>query len=122
MRSGRLQRRGAWVALFAIALQLVLTFGHMHPLPAAASSGVAAVTAATSEPGNGSSDRQTGDIAHDICAICVATQMANAAALPPPAALALPVRVFVAMAFSGGTFAPPRLPSLAFETRAPPTA
>jgi hypothetical protein len=116
-------RRGTWLALAAMVLQLVLSFGHMHPedffppagpgakILAAADSGAAPQVPAKPAPG---------DAAHDDCAICANMQMAAALLLPDPVLLLPPAdfgmaapRVTIALLLT----APPHL---LFQTRAPP--
>jgi hypothetical protein len=120
-RRGPVRRFGAALALFALAVQLVLSFGHIHPedfwtpraAPALAQSSDAPAPALPGQPGLPT---------HDDCAICVAMAMAASSALPAPIALPppsnfgdiaqpLPPRPVIAAA--------PRLP---FQTRAPPAA
>jgi len=117
MRSRSLRERGAWAALFALGLQLVLSFGHMHPLPLA-SAPVAAVSGGPLHSGGG----DPRDAAADICAICVSIHLAGTTILPPPVPLAVPVRAYTTVEPSLGHFVRPRLPSPPFQTRAPPSA
>jgi hypothetical protein len=82
---------GARLALFALALQLVVSFGHIH----AEDLGVAAPANATSiahNPANddGSLPPQDGD-RHDVCAICVTLSLTSTSLLPIVASLVLPV-------------------------------
>ena len=118
MRSRSLQRRGAWTALFAVALQLVLSFGHMHRLPAAPGLVSVIAAAGSPQPDGGA----PGDAAADICSICVSMHLAGTTVLPPPAPLVVPVRVSVVVAVSRSPFGLPRIPPHAFQTRGPPTA
>jgi hypothetical protein len=118
MRLRPLRRRGAWAALFALALQIVLAFGHMHPLPtASAPVAVAALGGPLQSSGGDPSDA-----AQDICAICVTIHLASTVGLPPPPALPVPDATFHVVESSGSNFVLPRLPPHPFQTRAPPTA
>ena len=113
-------RRGTWLALFALAINLTLAFGHVHALGTGHSSVLIAGFAAPHQdrnhhdPGNGHGDF--------ICPICMAaTAMGTALA---PAAPALPA-VFVARAIDhpvDHTQEAPRPPHTAFESRGPPLA
>jgi hypothetical protein len=94
MRWVRLNRRiGAWAALFALALQITLSFGHVHLAKFAVSSsspiGIAAVQAPERSGGPANPDRHTG--ANDFCAICATIALVASSALPESARLALPV-------------------------------
>lgn len=105
-------RLGARLGLLALALQLVLSFGHIHPLPVS-------VTAISAPAGNSSPDLPaTGD----DCAICAS--IANFAALDlpgqvyfvPPASAA---EIIAPLSAAGEHRAPP---ILHFSSRAPPAA
>src|SRR3974390_3368062 len=92
MRWIRMNRQlGARLALFALALQLVLSFGHSP----AGDLGVAAPANATSiaNPANddGSPPPQDRDDRHDVCAICVTLNLTATSLVPIVASLVLPV-------------------------------
>lgn len=83
-------RFGGWVALVAIALQLVLAFGHVHRDAFSHASEIAALTSNVADRGEPASPAPPHD--HDYCAICAVmnllagAQGATAPALPVPAA------------------------------------
>ena len=107
--------------MFGLALQLVLAFGHMHPLFTA--SGLApAVAVDVPQSDTNGPEKKTGDAAQDICAICVSIHLASTLVLPSVAALAVPARTPERVDLAGGRFALPRLPPHPFQTRAPPIA
>lgn len=119
MRSRSWRRFGGWAALFALSLQIVLAFGHMHPLAAAGRF----VTAATPHASSGGDpQKRPGDAAQDICAICVSIHLAGTLVLPQAAALAAPAGSPDLVDLGGSSFVLPRLPPHPFQTRAPPTA
>ena len=118
MQSAALRRRGGWAALFALSLQIVLAFGHMHPLPVASAPVLSAASGGPLHSGGG----DPSGAAQDICAICVAVNLASAVTLPPPVPLAVPVRTYEVVSFSGSQFVLPRLHAFPFQTRAPPAA
>ncbi len=120
------RKLGGWLALLALAVQLVLSFGHIHrediygpERPAAAPSVSAALAAgdAQSLPADRSS-HHTGD----YCAICATISLLSTSFVAMPPQLALPLASYaiehidgVAVAF----IAPQRAP---FQSRAPPLA
>jgi hypothetical protein len=110
-------RPGAALALWALALQLWLGFGHIHAedvAPAPQTTAAAAQQDGTGHPA------LPGD--HDDCPICSVMHLAGAVVLPaPPALAALEVPRFTLLpaAHAAITFA--AAPS-AFNARAPPTA
>jgi hypothetical protein len=129
MRWFRSNRRFvARLALFALGLQLALTFGHIHRedlIPAAAASTLVASSvqqpaAAPSLPAP--ADKKSRGAIDDVCAICALIQLANisvtstAPLLPLPAAVGWSRFELTAEAFLAPS--PRRL----FGARAPPLA
>jgi hypothetical protein len=120
------RRYGARLALFALALQIVLSFGHVHldgvlgargPL-AAASSHAATLQASRQNP----APSPVGDN-DDYCAICASIYLAASSFVPVAPQLPLPAD-FTRIAHServavGLTHEPRRS---AFQSRAPPLA
>ncbi|HXQ50215.1 MAG TPA: hypothetical protein VN802_03905 [Stellaceae bacterium] len=109
------------LALAALALQLVLSFGHIHPgdiFRPGASTLAGAVTPAPSTP-----QPQPPTLPdHDGCAICASMAMAASSALPAPVLLLPP-------SLTGRASQPLPLPPIVasaprppFQTRAPPAA
>ena len=85
------RRIGAWAALFAFAVQLVLSFGHVHldkltfSSPAAASVQLASGDSGAPQPKHTGSD--------DYCAICASIALVASSVLPEAAQLAPPISV-----------------------------
>jgi hypothetical protein len=77
-------RLGSQLALMALTLQLLLSFGHFHGIAAPKAAGAQAVSA--NGPAQPSSNRDT-DSAVDLCAICAVTAMVNTALFATPPAL-----------------------------------
>jgi hypothetical protein len=80
-------RQGSWVALIALAINLALSFGHVHAIDGkdlGHHSGV--LVAAIAPPDDGRGQGQGGDDhADDLCPICIAsTAIATALAPTPP--------------------------------------
>ena len=115
-------RLGAWCALFALAFQLALSFGHVH-VDAGRSTSPATVLAAdfaaAEIPPGPSSDEPKGQ-AGDFCAVCALIQLAGSVAPAAAPSLALPA-AFAAVAFdrSPGSEITASSP-LFFQARAPP--
>jgi|SRR5579872_3899197 len=81
-------RNGAWLALTALAINLALSFGHVHGLNGRHSEGaISALIAAVTSPGSDRSQGHPGDIQPDyLCPICMAASaMGNAVTSTPPA-------------------------------------
>jgi len=117
LRSEGMRRYGARLALFAVAVLLTLSFGHMHPedfFPQPAQADAQAPGA----PTHPAPIPPT----HDDCAICVTMGMTASTAMPAPVVLPVP------LAYEPVTFAPPALTALApapkpsFRSRGPPSA
>jgi hypothetical protein len=114
------KRFGAWLALAALALQLAVSFGHVH-LDGAPPAAI--VDAAAGAPGSAPPpDQQPGDHAHDYCAICAAIHLAASAFVPPAPQVGAPFASrpiehvdHVTIAFVSARRAP-------FQSRAPPSA
>lgn len=119
------RRFGAWCALVAIALQIVLSFGHAHRVEGFRFGGLFQAAAQDqTQAAVEKSDPASKPVgpAVEYCAICVAVNM-GASAVPPEAPVwDLPV-------IAGGVRFAPRaeaaawtLAHLLFQARAPPSA
>ena len=116
-----IRRFGAGLGLFALLLQLALSFGHLHPedLLGASAASIGAV-AGNAQPANPAQDLPAPGTPHDDCPICSVMHLAGTIVMPEPPALALPTQFAVAV-FSTDDFVGvvvPRRPP--FQTRAPP--
>jgi len=81
-------RIGAWAAVFALAIQLVLSFGHIHLEDIR---GTSSVTASASQPQPNTPDDDDRGTGHDFCAICAALNLTSSSVLPIVALPATPV-------------------------------
>jgi hypothetical protein len=125
MRWVRLNRRiGAWAALFALALQITLSFGHVHLNKlASSSSSLAGISLAQTADRDGrpaNPDRHTG--ANDFCAICATIALVASSALPESARLALPAAVPSAWPREFAIRLASDEAHFLFQARAPPVA
>jgi hypothetical protein len=119
-----IRRFGAGLGLFALLLQLALSFAHVHPedlLPRAFAGFADHITGKASLPGP-SQDHQAPGSQHDDCPICAVMHLAGTIVVPEAPSLALPTQ-FTTTSFAANDVSyvpiPRRLP---FQTRAPPTA
>ena len=120
---GRTNRRwSTWLALAAMALQLVLSFGHIH-LEKLASGSVIASLAASKAPSSQQIPRQhPANEAEDFCAICKTIHLASSSFLPDAPLLPVPFasRTIEHFGSFNFIFVPPQ--RAAFQSRAPPLA
>jgi hypothetical protein len=114
----RSRRSGGWLALFALAFQLAVSFGHVHGLDASSGAAVAA-SAKADNPGKADGRKKT-PAGHDVCAICAV--MALTASSVVPTAPQLPVVLAdVRVHFRPATeVALSTTAYVAFRARAPP--
>ncbi len=122
-------RTGSRLALFALALQFVLSFGHFHFDATQAASSIQALVEvahaldadaarARQQPAN-HDDHQP---SNEPCAICAVVSMANQIALATPAALPLPDAVELLSLPAGTDPARPGVQRASFRARAPPVS
>ena len=115
----RVNRRiGAWAALFALTVQITLSFGHIHLDKIALSRLPAHATQLQAADGKTRSGHHSG--ANDFCEICATIAMVASSVLPTPAPLPAPVATPYSWAREFA-FAPPvRRAHSFFQARAPP--
>jgi hypothetical protein len=82
---------GSRLALFALAVQLVLSFGHVHVVKLAPASSQAGISLAQvpDQGGAPTRDRHTG--ANDFCAICATVSLVASSVLPTASSVLPPV-------------------------------
>jgi Protein of unknown function (DUF2946) len=114
-------RHGSWLALFAIAINLALSFGHVHVAGQTSDHGLIATVLGVSDHGKapGHSDDPQADY---LCPICIASSaIANAMAAAPPV---IPLQLDVTVVDRPIT--PVRLavllPRAPFQSRGPPVS
>jgi hypothetical protein len=117
---------GAYLALFALALQLALTFGHVH-LDRAAPISADRSTVAATDAWNTAQVKPTDptdrhDRADDRCAICSLIHLAGAVVLAEPPSLPLPDISVRGPSEPLLAFDFPSPQRAQFAARAPPTA
>ena len=72
-------RFGSWAALFALAIQLVLSFGHIHLKDIQGSSAVVVAPSGAQPTTPADDDRRAG---RDVCAICASLNLTSSSILP----------------------------------------
>jgi len=112
-------RSGAWCALIAMALQFLLTFGHVHARVGTATSLLLGIQG-RAEPPDG--PRAPVKRLVDHCATCTLIQMAGAGAPSAAASLPAPVPITSVRLTFRATSEPAASPPLNFQARGPPIA
>jgi len=119
-------RPGSWCALLALAVQLVLSFGHVHrsefPSVSASSPLSAVSTGAASTTGSDASSAAAKPIGlgSDYCAICAAMVLANSVRMAAAPALPRPAVGTRVRFTANAEIVPAVSPHLLFRARAPP--
>ena len=128
-------KRGSRLALFALAIQFVVSFGHFHAAAAQAiqpdtapfelshANGLAAPDAVSESaqqpsPSTPDSDQQQGD----PCAICAVIALANAVLFATPPILLLPQAIEFLYLTTDAEFVHLNSARVAFQPRAPPAS
>ena len=128
-------KRGSRLALFALAIQFVVSFGHFHAVAAQAiqpdtapfelshANGLAAPDAVSESaqqpsPSNPDSDQQQSD----PCAICAVMALANAVLFATPPILLLPQAIEFLYLTTDAEFVHLNSARVAFQPRAPPAS
>jgi hypothetical protein len=118
----RHKRYGSMLALFALALQIVLSFGHVHLHGLAKGSHHPIVQRSVIAQATPQAPAQSPSDDDDYCAICASIFLASSAFAPSPPQLVIPAnfqRVELCFNAARPLAEPPRL---AFRSRAPPAA
>ena len=107
-------RHGTRLALLALAVQFVLSFGHVHGIMAQTAPSIHA-TQQLPAPGHDSDQHPD-----DFCAICAVMALASTAVAATPPALPIPQAFELEHPPIDATVAHPRPMRAAFQSRAPP--
>jgi len=114
-------RQGSWLALIALAINLGLSFGHIHAIDSGVSGRGIATATSIASPDHGHKQGHP-DHGHvdDLCPICMAaTSMAGAMASAPPALPSKFANVTIDRTIEP-VFALVEPPPAAFQSRGPP--
>jgi hypothetical protein len=126
-------RFGSWCALFALAVQVAVSFGHAHradfgwPSGFLPASGLITEQPAASPPTvpsalTKSAPTKPAGLAFDYCAICAVMNLAAAAVPASAPGLPVPIIVGASRGWTVPDISPAELPHLLFQARAPPIA
>jgi hypothetical protein len=110
-------KHGSRVALFALAIQFVLSFGHFHGVEAQAAPVTAGQSVQQQRP---ASDHDSSQHHDDICEICVVMAMASTALFVTPPALLLPQAIEFSSLAVDAKFVRVNSVRVGFQPRAPP--
>jgi Protein of unknown function (DUF2946) len=129
-------KHGSRLALVALAIQFVLSFGHFHGVAAQAAPAIQASQAQADRSHTGSllapnpvsqagqqqpaSDRDSDGHPNDVCAICAVMALANAVLFATPPLLLLPQAVEFLYRTTDAEFVHLNSARIAFQPRAPP--
>jgi hypothetical protein len=120
-RMRRSIRLGSCLALFALALQLSLSFGHIHAEDLAPATSIPATMSADQDGGNPAEPDHHG-LGHDDCPICAAAALLATLVIPSPPALDAPATYRFVVPDEAITLQWVGKPSRLFQARAPPHA
>jgi hypothetical protein len=108
-------RLGARAALFALAVQLALSFGHFHAVAAQTAPSIQSAQQQLPVPGHDS-----GQHPGDLCAICAVVNLASTAMAAAPPTLPLPQSFELPQQTAEASYLDLHAPRAAFQSRAPP--
>jgi hypothetical protein len=124
-------KHGSRLALFALAVQFVLSFGHFHESAvqaaptiqsglanAVSTAGAIAEHARQQPASNNDSDQRPGD----VCAVCAVLALANAMLFATPPLLLLPQAIEILYLSTNAEFIHLNSARVAFQPRAPPVS
>jgi hypothetical protein len=116
------RRCGSWLALAAMALQLVLSFGHIHLKKLASDSVIPSATTSKAPSSQQNPTQHPANEADDFCAICATIHLTSSSFLPDAPLLPVPHACRTIEHFSHFTFVFISPQRAAFQSRAPPLA
>jgi hypothetical protein len=115
-------QHGSRLALLALAIQFVLSFGHIHGIAdAAATSFVIALQGSVTGPAQPQAPSHH-DADHDVCAICAVMAMAATALHASPPVLLPPLAIETSYQIADLDFVASNSTRPAFQPRAPPAS
>ena len=118
-------RLSVWLALFALAFQLVASFGHVHGVKDSEHPSVQLTSTAPTgaDVPSGNANDQTPDNDDDYCVVCALIHLVGTVVVAEPPSLALPASFGVRRITSvGAQFKTIPSSDAPFSARAPPVA
>jgi hypothetical protein len=115
-------RHGARLAMFAMLVQLALTFGHSHWFAQATSLAQASIQQSTAIEKQSPAGPDRDQPGEDNCAICAVVAMAGTVVSATPPLLLLPQAVDLLYRTTDAEFAHLKSASTGFQPRAPPAS
>jgi len=112
-------KHGSRLALFALAIQFALAFGHFHGAAVLAGPAVQSDPAQAQQP---ASNHDTDQHPNDACAVCAVIALENTALSAAPPLLLLPQANEFADLATGAEFCQLDSARVAFQPRAPPVS
>jgi hypothetical protein len=112
-------KRGSRLALFALAFQFALSFGHFHGIAAEAASAQVVRSLIAPQP---ASDQGSPEHPGDICDICAVMAMANTVLFATPPVVLLPQTIAFSYMPPAAEFVRVAPLRVAFQPRAPPVS
>jgi hypothetical protein len=115
--------RAAGLALFALACQLVVTFGHIHlgSFSGGPASWANSIHAGETSPANPQpSQKHPNSLPGNFCAICVNIALAGALIVPDSPVVSAPILFIQQLPWPVEASEPAALEHLTFNARAPP--
>ena len=109
-------RYGSRLALIALAVQFMLSFGHFHGVAAQAAPAIQSGQAPTTP------DHDSGQQPADNCAICAVIALANTTLFATPPLLELPQAIEFLYLTTDAEFVHLNHARVAFQSRAPPVS
>jgi hypothetical protein len=113
-------KHGSKLALFALAMQFVLAFGHFHGMAAQAAPIAATAIEAAIGPAPAGPQPDSDQPSTNICSICAVLALANTVLFSEPPILLLPQAVEFLYQTTDAEFAHLNSPRRAAQPRAPP--
>jgi hypothetical protein len=115
-------RQGSRLALFALAVQLLLSFGHFHPLDLPGLRADATVVASSGDASSPQQPSHHGSDPADYCAICAVMALAGTVVVSTPPVLDVPQAFAFLYAATDAKFVHLDSARVAFQPRAPPVS
>jgi hypothetical protein len=115
-------KQGSRLAVFALAIQFALSFGHFHGVAAQAAPSIQSVATSEAAQQQPASNHDSDQQPSDACAICAVIALANTVLFATPPLLLLPEAVEFLYLTTDAEFVHLNSARTAFQPRAPPAS